>query len=31
MSAQYLDKFISDIHCTWEEDLSWSVDDPYKF
>jgi len=31
MSAQYLEKFISDSHCTWEEDWSWSVDDPYTF
>ena len=31
MSAQYLDKFMSDSHCTWKEGWSWSVDDPYKF
>ena len=31
MSAQYLEKFISGSHGTWQEDWSWSVDDPYKF
>jgi len=31
MSAQYLEKFLSDSHGTWLEDWSWSVDDPYKF
>ena len=30
MSAHYLEKFI-DINSTWQEDWSWSVDDPYKF
>jgi len=31
MSVQYLKKFMSDSHSTWNEDWSWSVDDPYKF
>ena len=31
MSAQYFEKFMSDGHGTWQEDWSWSVDDPYKF
>ena len=31
MFAQYLEKFLSDTHGTWQEDWSWSVDDPYKF
>jgi len=25
MSAQYLEKFMSDSHSTWKEDWSWSV------
>ena len=29
MSAQYLEKFLSDSHGTWYEDWSYSVDDPY--
>jgi len=28
MSAQYLEKFLSDSHGTWLEDCSYSVDDP---
>ena len=31
MSAQYLEKFLSDSHSTWQEDWSWSVDDTYIF
>ena len=31
MSPQYLEKFMSDSHGTWQEDWSWSVVDPYKF
>ena len=31
MSAQYLEKFLSDSHGTWQEDQSYSVDDPYTF
>ena len=31
MSAQYLEQFMSDSHSTWQEDWSWSEDDPYKF
>jgi len=31
MSAQYLEKFMSDSHSTWYDDWSWSVDDPYTF
>ena len=27
MSAQYLEKFMSDSHCTWQEDWSRSVDE----
>ena len=31
MFAQYLKKFLSDSHGTWQKDWSWSVDDPYTF
>ena len=31
MSAQYIEKFMSDSHSTLQEDWSWSVDDPYTF
>ena len=31
MSAQFLEKFMSDSNGTWLKDWSWSVDDPYKF
>jgi len=31
MSAQYLEKFMSNSHGTWKVDWSWSVDDPYTF
>ena len=27
MSAQYLEKFLSDRHGPWKEDWSWSVDE----
>ena len=29
MYAQYLEKFMSDSHSTWQEDWTWSLDDPY--
>jgi len=29
MSAQYLEKFLSNSHVTWLLDWSYSVDDPY--
>ena len=31
MSAQYIEKFMSDKHSTWQEDWSYTVDDPYTF
>jgi len=31
MSAQYVEKFLSDSHGTWLEDWSYSVDDPTHF
>jgi len=31
LSAQNLEKFMSDTQSTWLEDWSWSVDDPFKF
>jgi len=31
MSAQYLEKFMSDSYGTWYEDWSWSLYDPLKF
>ena len=30
VSAQSLKTFMSDSHFTWQEDWSWSVDDPLK-
>jgi len=31
ISAQYLEKFLSDSHDTWSENWLWSVNDPFKF
>ena len=31
MSPQYLEKFMSDRHGTWQDDWSYLVGDPYKF
>jgi len=31
ISAQYLEKFLSDSHDTWSEDWLGSVNDPFKF
>jgi len=31
VSAQYLEKFMSDSHSTWYEDWSRSLNNPYKF
>jgi len=31
VTAQYLEKFMCDSHSAWQEDWSWSVDDPNKF
>ena len=27
MFSQYLGKFMSDSHCTWQKDWTWSVDE----
>ena len=31
VSAQYLEKFMSDSHSTWKKNWSWLVDDSCKF